>query len=544
MGTEIDKPGQTSPSKTFYVPPSPKYHDYVGAQSTDEFGIENLLDNEQGYIVGRVGDHLLRHKTDLHLLTIAPTGAGKGVGSVIPNIIDHSGSLFVVDIRGETVVRTAQARMLLGNDVVVIDPFNETEGAYGSDTFNPLDCFDAAAPDFDAKIDGMARALMYDAQKRSSSDPIWDNVTLQFLRGALAFVCTQSSHTNRNLFTVYEIVNQTKAERATFIEKLSTLTLVGRGPGVAAMREMLTLLSDTEGQKSIADGAVKQAASVLSWIAMGSFPDMLAQSTFDFADLQSRERKTTVYLVVPEEHIKSCAIWIRVLFQSAMFSLKDIYKTTGLSTSALEQRDRVLFILDEMPLFGYMDTIQNGVATLRGRGANIWMLIQNLAQLEDVYGKPGARTILSNTAVTQLFDSSNDVDELEHFQKLIGDELVFIESVTNGVNETQGRSETKGASETEGYSETTGYSETKSTNKGSSTQTTGLFKTTTGQSNSVGSGRSYTRNKSQAFSNSVTKNASISDSNSVGRNHSTSIKPERMPIERELYTCVTQKRLQ
>jgi type IV secretion system protein VirD4 len=36
-----------------------------------------------------------------HILTCAPTGAGKGIGAVIPNLLTYPGSAFVLDLKGE-----------------------------------------------------------------------------------------------------------------------------------------------------------------------------------------------------------------------------------------------------------------------------------------------------------------------------------------------------------------------------------------------------------------------------------------------------------
>ena len=85
-------------------------YEYGENSESDLIEIEGLLQNDEGYIIGRIGNELLRHKTDTHLITIAPTGAGKTSGSIIPNLIDHPGSAFIVDIRGETLEKTATAK--------------------------------------------------------------------------------------------------------------------------------------------------------------------------------------------------------------------------------------------------------------------------------------------------------------------------------------------------------------------------------------------------------------------------------------------------
>lgn len=42
-------------------------------------------------------------------MTVAPTGSGKGIGAVIPNLLDYPGSALVLDVKGENAAVTAPA---------------------------------------------------------------------------------------------------------------------------------------------------------------------------------------------------------------------------------------------------------------------------------------------------------------------------------------------------------------------------------------------------------------------------------------------------
>ena len=61
-----------------------------------------------------------RFRQDGHLLTCAPTGAGKGISGVIPNLLEYPGSAFVLDFKGETYAVTARTRRSMGHDVILI----------------------------------------------------------------------------------------------------------------------------------------------------------------------------------------------------------------------------------------------------------------------------------------------------------------------------------------------------------------------------------------------------------------------------------------
>ena len=59
-------------------------------------GGKELLDNEEGWVIGVRGNRLLRFPTEKHMITMANTGGGKGVSVAIPNLLTHEGSVFSI----------------------------------------------------------------------------------------------------------------------------------------------------------------------------------------------------------------------------------------------------------------------------------------------------------------------------------------------------------------------------------------------------------------------------------------------------------------
>ncbi len=59
-------------------------------------------------------------------MTVAKTGSGKGVGVVIPNLLNYSGSVVVIDPKGENFIRSVYARVNLHKqEICLVDPFGE-----------------------------------------------------------------------------------------------------------------------------------------------------------------------------------------------------------------------------------------------------------------------------------------------------------------------------------------------------------------------------------------------------------------------------------
>ena len=98
-----------------------------------------------------------------HLLTLAPTRSGKGVGTVIPNLLLPLRSVLVIDPKGENARITGQARSEIG-PVHVLDPFGLT--GFPSAAYNPLDGLTADSLDLGEDAATLAEALVMDPPGR------------------------------------------------------------------------------------------------------------------------------------------------------------------------------------------------------------------------------------------------------------------------------------------------------------------------------------------------------------------------------------------
>lgn len=502
--------------------------DYLEVGEKSKTGIETLLTNEHGLIVGRLNNELLRYKTDAHVLTVSPTGGGKTTGAIIPNLLDHPGSALVIDIRGETVAKTANSKRLQGHQVIVLDPYNITNYEWGRDTYNPLDRLISHTDNLtsDDRIQRLVSALMFDPSGRMSNEPIWDNATKNLLSGLIAYCIRYCPSYRHSLIEVLDILNYTPKELENFIAEI--LVLIETNEEAKSDRQLKSLVKIlTEGKSTtkVTDNAIIQAQTLLTWVGNRSFKDMLDVSTFTFDDLQ--DTKKTIYIVIPEEFIDNCASWTRIIIESAIFSTKDVYSSKGISTDALKQEDRILFLLDELPAFGQLDVISKGMATLRGRGVNLWLFVQNLAQLDDVYGEKKARTIIGNASAIQVFKSV-EVEELEYFSKLIGEEFYDVQTVSIGDSNTEGTSDSSGTSITlsnsVSVSNTTGtgdsISESTSSNWNRSLSNTTNKSRSTNKSFSHGDGINSSSSKGWNSGKTGNYERNLLASNRVGMNNS------------------------
>lgn len=116
---------------------------------------------DSGLLIGRdrKTGRPLRYAGPAHLLTIAPTRTGKGVGTIIPNLLDYAGPVVCIDPKGENARITARHRGNFG-PVHVLDPFGVT--GIASAAFNPLDRIDPNSLDLADEAMTLADALVYE----------------------------------------------------------------------------------------------------------------------------------------------------------------------------------------------------------------------------------------------------------------------------------------------------------------------------------------------------------------------------------------------
>jgi type IV secretion system protein VirD4 len=93
-----------------------------------------------GFLLGKLGSPkskrpFLVSKTFPHALIVAPTGRGKGVGFVIPNLLTYKGSAVVLDVKGENFRETSRFRASMGDKVFRFAP---TDWDRPTHRYNPL----------------------------------------------------------------------------------------------------------------------------------------------------------------------------------------------------------------------------------------------------------------------------------------------------------------------------------------------------------------------------------------------------------------------
>lgn len=320
-----------------------------------------------------------------HLLTVAPTGAGKGVSAVIPALLAHDGPIVCVDPKGENYAVTAERRRQLGQQVIKIDPFGVIDGS--TDQLNPFDLLALHG----AVLEDDSRSLcdLLTGGVISLRDPFWDTVAGQFLSGLILYIASEEPPERRNLASLRDL----------FKDDLDY---------------ELAVLLDTKGQR-MNDDAYGAIAAYLAHPERETRPSVrsTAQQHLRFFGSPGVRRATerssfdlqafvngapmSIYVIMPPSKLSSHRGLLRLWLGTLMLALthRDIMPA-----------QRTLLLIDEAAQLGRLEPLLQAITLLRGYGVQSWTFWQDVSQLQALYPQEWP-TIVNNCAVVQLFGARN-----------------------------------------------------------------------------------------------------------------------------------------
>ncbi|MCG7492498.1 type IV secretory system conjugative DNA transfer family protein [Thalassobius sp. Cn5-15] len=158
---------------------SSRWATHEDVASKDAFGTDGIRIGKFKNAEGEMD--WVSYKGDRHLLTVAPTRAGKGTTQIIPNLLTYGGSALVIDPKGENAFATAERRQQMGQEIQIVDPWAITPlDDLQVSSFNPLDWLDTTDPDLPENAMLLASALVVEG---NSKDPFWDEEAKALLQG-------------------------------------------------------------------------------------------------------------------------------------------------------------------------------------------------------------------------------------------------------------------------------------------------------------------------------------------------------------------------
>lgn len=348
----------------------------------------------------RGGDALIAYQGEAHLLTIAPTGAGKGVGCVIPNALLYPGPLIVFDPKGEAYAVTRRRREALGQNVVLLDLFGAS-GEASADGLNPLDLAELIDPGRPEDAAASLATLLSGGQV-SHKDPFWDITSHAFLTGLLTWLLTDCPPEERRFSRLYELFAE-----GDLPHQLATLLDDGAIRHPTACAEIAAFLSHAEHQtRPSVQSTARQHLTLFGSAAVRRATD---RTSFDLKALVTG-KPLSLFIIVPPTKLLSHRPVVRLWLGALILAL---------AARRRSPQRRTLMLIDEAAQLGPMPPLIQTATLLRSAGVTLWTFFQSPAQLEAAYGGE-AMVLVDNAGVVQLFAPRNG-RMAEAYARLLGD---------------------------------------------------------------------------------------------------------------------------
>jgi type IV secretion system protein VirD4 len=144
---------------------------------------------------------------------------------------------------------------------------------------------------------------------------------------------------------------------------------------------------------------------------------VLAGNDFSLRDLKAAPEGLSVYLVLPATRMGLCNRWLR-LFVNQLLDAMEKEKA--------KPNVPVLVCLDEFPVLGFMQQLQDAAGQIASFDVRLWIIMQDWGQGKALYGDR-FESFIANAGIFQAFGNV-DVQTTEYLSKKLGQ--TFIEDPT------------------------------------------------------------------------------------------------------------------
>lgn len=412
---------------------------FANQAEIQEAGLFNSKDD--GIIIGKFKGRYLVFSGMQFVLLAAPTRSGKGVGNVIPNLLNWAQSLVVLDVKLENFLITSKFRSKHGQEVYLFNPFSiaEEDGEgnplYGkSHRYNPLGYI---SDDRRLRVTDIL-AIGYSLYPGDGKDSFFDDAARNLFLGLTLYLC-ETPNLPR---TMGELLRQSSGKGQP-IKKYLTERITERNFRSIETRNdsgevetTLVPIEDWDGTglaplsgecvdalnrfTSTSDNTLSSImASFNVPLTLWASPIVDAATSANDFDLRDvRKKRMTIYLGVPANKLKEGKLLFN-MFYTQLVNLN----TNRVLHSTPSLKYTCLMLCDEFTAPGRIGAIDTANSFMAGYGLRLLTIVQSPGQLEadapHGYGREKARTLMTNHAC-QIFYTPREQRDANEYSEALG----------------------------------------------------------------------------------------------------------------------------
>lgn len=348
---------------------------------------------------------------EYHSLIIGQSGSGKTTALVDPQVYSlckNNESMMITDPKGEIYRHHANRLKAKGYKLIVINLRDPRNGNAWNPLTIPYKMYKQGKKDKAKELlEDISQNILIDP--KNTNDPFWERSASDYFSGLALSLFEDAKENEVNISSISNMATAGEEKNGlnTFAKDYFTL----KSESSAAFEYAKATITAPNDTKSSILSVFQSKIRIFS--TREELSEMLSYSDFNMEDIG--KEKTAVFLIVHDEKTTYHSL--------ATIFIKQLYEV--LIDVAHKNPDgklkyRTNFILDEFANMPQLRDVTSMVTAARSRCIRFTFIIQNFAQLDEVYGDKNAETIRSNCGNT-IYLLTNELSALEEISKLCGE---------------------------------------------------------------------------------------------------------------------------
>lgn len=379
--------------------------------------------------------HYLRHDGPEHVIAIAPTRSGKGVGLVLPTMLTWQHSMLISDIKGELWNMTSGWRSKHANNKCIkFDPASPDDSA----SFNPISEVRLNTPYEVSDVQNIV-SILVDPEGKGLDDH-WAKTGFALLVGVILFALYKF-HEKGEEASLYD-VGMLISDPSQPIDELWNDMLFNKYGPLGANGEPTAHTNISAPAMDMKNTPEEERGSIIStarsFLTLYRDP-IVAKNTknsdFKIDDLMNHDQPVSLFLVVKPSDKNRLKPLIRLMLTQILQTLirKDMKVDPKGGSAKIEYKHKLCLMLDEFPSFGRLKVFEDALPYIAGYGIKAYLICQDIEQLRaaDAYGRE--ETISANCHVRVAY-APNKLETAEWLSKMTGQKTQYAEEISTSGN--------------------------------------------------------------------------------------------------------------
>ncbi len=379
----------------------------IGKQATirDYSEVTKVID----HIKNRKSSRNIIYQQPVHAILIAPSGYGKGVGVIIPTLLNYHGNVVVTDFKGENYYVTARRRAALGKKVYAFEPFRKMNLEYRC-KINVLDLLIPDGMDIVHDTLAIAQLLCPVPQENFGNTKFFQENAGALIQCLIFYVvCSgEVKKEKQNLFKVCELLHLEPEARKFIIENIANSDYAFGAAARLANKLLSTYVEELS-------GIFSSAQTELRFLDDPYIREATNSSNIDIREIVSGS--ADLFICMPPDYVEDNPRIARLL-TGMIFKLMEKNKTFA-------GQDKLLMLLDELPAYQYLPFVDKCLNHGRAFNVRLFGVAVSIEKLRHTYPKSWQTFLGSDLAI---FCGFTEIETQSYLSKSLGRYTVAISS--------------------------------------------------------------------------------------------------------------------